>query len=84
MLSGKPVIASYSGYKTMLNEAGSGAFVPANAVEPLLAVILDYSSMSNSERNVIGQRGRQWILENRAYNKLASDYINKIESCLEL
>ena len=31
MMAGKPVVASYSGYQSMLNEANAGLFVPAGS-----------------------------------------------------
>ena len=32
MMAGKPVVASYSGYQSMLNEANAGLFVPAGSM----------------------------------------------------
>lgn len=80
MLSGKPIIASYSGYESMLNEAQSGIFVPSNNTELLKAAILEYVEMSNEQREDIGCRGTKWIIENRMYNKLAEDYLNRIKA----
>lgn len=79
MLAGKPIIASYSGYQTMLNEADSGVFVPANAVEPLYEALVNFISKPSQELAEIGQRGRKWILANRSYKQLASEYIKAIE-----
>lgn len=80
MLSGKPIIASYSGYESMLNEAESGIFVPSNNTELLKAAILEYVEMSNEQREDIGCRGTKWIIENRMYNKLAEDYLKRIKA----
>jgi glycosyltransferase involved in cell wall biosynthesis len=79
MLAGKPIIASYSGYESMLNEADSGVFVPSNETEPLRNALLEYATMDNNSRNDIGSRGKQWILQNRMYSKLALDYLDKIQ-----
>lgn len=78
MLSGKPVIASYSGYSSMLNEAESGVFVPSNSLNPLKEAIIKFTSMSEQERLAIGDRGKQWILKNRMYSSLAKKYLDKI------
>ncbi len=45
MLAAKPIIASYSGYPSMVNEAQCGTFVPAKDVSALLRTILEYRQM---------------------------------------
>jgi glycosyltransferase involved in cell wall biosynthesis len=74
MLSAKPIIASYSGYPSMINEAQCGTFVPAKNVAALKRVISEYADMPEDALNQIGQRGRDWLLENRPYEKIARAY----------
>jgi glycosyltransferase involved in cell wall biosynthesis len=76
MLSGKPVLASFSGYPTMINEAECGYFVPAADVKALVEKIKEILLLPQAERNEIGSKGRQWLLENRHYKKLADDYLD--------
>jgi glycosyltransferase involved in cell wall biosynthesis len=76
MLAAKPVIASYDGFRSMINEADCGTFVPAGSVEALTAEIERYAAMSPAERDQIGQRGRQWLLKNRTYEALAANYLD--------
>lgn len=76
MLAGKPIVASYTGFPSMINEAGCGTYVPAGDVERLCAEILRYRSLPESERNEIGDRGRVWILANRSYTVLAQNYLS--------
>lgn len=75
MLSGKPVVASYTGFPSMLNEAGSGSFVPANDPSALRGEILRYAALPRGERERIGAAGRAWIETNRVYSKLADDFL---------
>jgi glycosyltransferase involved in cell wall biosynthesis len=75
MLSGKPVVASYTGFPSMLNEAGCGTYVPAGDVPALVQEFRRYASMSQAERSEIGERGRIWILKHRSYRALAEDYL---------
>ena len=75
MLAAKPVVASYNGYPSMINESGCGVFVPANDVDVLVTAILEMKSRSQVEREQMGARGREWLLQNRCYSKLASDYL---------
>lgn len=80
MLSGKPVVASYSGYPSMINEAECGTFVPAGDPYALSVEIERYLAMPNYERVCIGAKGRSWILANRSYQRLAQDYLKILTS----
>lgn len=74
MLSGRPVLASYTGFPSMINEADCGEYVPAGDGDALKKAIIDYSEMSAEQLKEIGDRGRDWILNNRSYGGLAMDY----------
>lgn len=74
MLSAKPILASYSGYPSMINEAGCGTFIPAEDPILLEQEIIRYSKLSARERSDIGVRGRDWLLANRRYQTLAEKY----------
>lgn len=76
MMAGKPIIASYTGFPSMINEAVCGTFVPAGNHEALKWEIMRYHSMSENERDEIGSKGKAWLLENRPYKKLALDYLD--------
>jgi glycosyltransferase involved in cell wall biosynthesis len=74
MLSGKPILASYTGYRSMINESGCGEFVRAGDVDSLEKAVLRYSTISPAELEAMGRRGREWILANRSYKILANNY----------
>lgn len=75
MLSGKPIVASYSGYPSMIDEAGCGSFVPTGDVEALRTEILRYVDMPTKIRVAMGDAGRVWLLRNRNYKVLAENYL---------
>jgi glycosyltransferase involved in cell wall biosynthesis len=75
MLTGKPVVASYTGYPSMINEADCGTYVPAGDVAALRLEVQRYANMGANERNLMGQRGKTWLLANRQYKKLANEYL---------
>lgn len=79
MLSGKPVIASYSGFPSMINEAECGSFVPAEDVDALRDEIERYAVMSQDDRDAMGERGRAWVLANRGFDTLAMDYLRFLD-----
>jgi glycosyltransferase involved in cell wall biosynthesis len=75
MMAGKPVVASYTGYPSMINEANCGTYVPAGDVLALKEELMRYAQMDAEERQSIGARGKAWLLENRNYPKLAKEYL---------
>ena len=80
MLAGRPIIASYSGYKSMINEANCGKFIEVDNKKELKKAILDYSNLTAKEREIIGERGKKWLYKNRTYEKLAKNYADIIDS----
>lgn len=82
MLAGKPIIATYTGYPSMINEANCGLFIKSNKPEDLKEAFLFYGDMSNEERLKIGDNGRKWIYQNRTYSKLAKEYLNAIKNLI--
>lgn len=76
MVAGKPVVASYTGYPSMINEAGCGTYVPAGDVPALQHEVQRYASLSEEDRLQIGAKGKAWLLENRSYPKLAKQYLD--------
>jgi len=79
MISGKPIIASYSGFPSMINEADSGIFVPSEDEESLTNAIMTLSSMPSSDLVAMGERGKKWLIENRQWNILADNYLSIID-----
>lgn len=76
MLAARPIVASYTGYPSMINEAECGTFVPAGDVTALHNEIIRYYDVPLAERLAIGLRGREWILSNRSYSTLAKNYLS--------
>jgi glycosyltransferase involved in cell wall biosynthesis len=83
MLAAKPIIATYNGYPSMINEADCGIFVKSSSPSELKSVFLEYASFSKTDLQKIGEKGRIWIYENRTYSKLAKDYFDKIGQLID-
>jgi glycosyltransferase involved in cell wall biosynthesis len=75
LMAAKPVLASYNGFPSMLDEAGCGEFVPACDVAALRNAILRYSEMPSDRLVEMGEAGRSWLLENRRWDVLARRYL---------
>jgi len=71
MLAGKPILGSYSGFQSMVNEAGCGWFIEAENSDLLSSRIVELSKMSRYELASVGLKGRTWLLKNRKYSVLA-------------
>lgn len=74
MLSGRPILASYSGYESMINDSGCGKYISQGDIELLKSSIIEYFNMDSNNLSKIGKKGQDWIKNNRSYNQLASDY----------
>jgi glycosyltransferase involved in cell wall biosynthesis len=74
MLAGKPIVCSYSGYMSMINEAQCGIVVPAEDVVALRSEILRIVDLGSQARREMGERARQWVIANRSYATLGSQY----------
>ncbi|USA46482.1 glycosyltransferase family 4 protein [Acinetobacter sp. C26M] len=86
MLAAKPIVASYTGYPTMINEASCGVFVSPKEGEHVEVgikdALLSIAQMTPDARNEMGSRGRDWVYKNRSYKLLAEQYLSKIESLM--
>ncbi|NOH65235.1 glycosyltransferase family 4 protein [Vibrio rotiferianus] len=78
MLSGKPIIASYNGAHSMIDEASCGVYIPCNDMKELKTALDYFCDKTDEQRSEIGSRGRKWILKNRVYDVLADNYLKEI------
>ncbi|RLA83038.1 MAG: glycosyltransferase WbuB [Epsilonproteobacteria bacterium] len=83
MLSGKPIIASYTGYPSMIDEADCGKFINTTNPVDIKNAILHISKMESLQREKLGENGKAWIYTNRKYSFLAKKYIEKIEKLMK-
>lgn len=75
MLAGKPIVASYTGFPSMISDAECGTFVPAADAQALKDQIERYYNMSESKRKTMGQAAKEWLKNNRKYSDLARKYL---------
>lgn len=83
MIAGKPIIASYTGYPSMINEANCGYFENTSNYNDLKEKILSIVNLDKNQIKELGNNGKKWIYENRKYSKLAKEYILRIDSELK-
>jgi glycosyltransferase involved in cell wall biosynthesis len=79
MMAEKPVLASYSGYQSMINEAGSGFFIPAEDTDAIKRKLEEILLMNSSDLVSMGKNGKKWILNNRDWDVVANNYNDLIK-----
>lgn len=83
MMSSKPVLASYSGFPSMINEAGSGFFIPSEDVDAIQNALLRIINISRDVLHDMGEKGRDWLVSNRNWDTIAKDYLNLIDQLIQ-
>lgn len=78
MQAGKPILGSYSGYPSMVNESCCGFFIPAADVKQLISRLIELSSLADETLAAMGQNGAEWVALHRNYNTLARSYCDVI------
>lgn len=74
MYSAKPLLVSYSGYLSLINEADCGVIVESGNIEALKDAIVELSKKDKSELIEMGRRGKEYLLKNRTFDVLANEY----------
>lgn len=73
------IVCSYDGYQSMLNESNSGFFVPYGDDQALAEMFLNIYEMPQVSRELMQERARSFIKENRTFDKLGEVYERIIE-----
>ncbi|MFN8259051.1 MAG: glycosyltransferase family 4 protein [Bacteroidales bacterium] len=74
LYSNLPIIVSFRGYDDMLEKTGSGIIIEPENPEAIVNAILKIKALSTAELDKM-KNGRDFLLNDRTYQKLASDYI---------
>ncbi len=81
MLSGKPIICTYGGYQSIINEANCGFFIEPNNTKLLADTIFKIAQMNTAARNEIGSNGLTFVQKYHNFDYLAQKYLTFIHSC---
>jgi len=81
MLSGVPILVSFDGYQSIINEAGCGFFIEAENIELFANKIRQISKMSKSELTIMGERGRAYAMKHLNFDTLGDELLNFIVMC---
>lgn len=78
MHAARPILVTYNGYKSIINEANCGWFIPANKPELMADKILAISKMDKAYLSKIGLNGREYLIKHHDYKVLAEKLFNYI------
>lgn len=79
MLSSKPVVHSINSFNDPIAESGCGISVPAEDTIAISEAIKKMSLMNETERSIMGARGKAFVLKNHSYSNLAKKYLELID-----
>ena len=74
MYSAKPIIHSVEAFNDPVKEAGAGISVEPENTSAIKDAILKMFSMSKNERNEMGERGKQFVVNHHSYSAIAHKY----------
>lgn len=80
MLAGRPIIASYGGFRSMIDEAQCGIFIPTNDSGALASAIFELALLPSRELQEMGKRGRDWLTRERSYDVLSKQYLALLDA----
>lgn len=81
MLSGVPILVSYDGFQSIINEADCGFFIEAENIQLMADTIRKLSKMDKSDLLEMGLRGKLFAVKYLNYNSLGNEFLDFINSC---
>lgn len=80
MYSEKPIIVSYNGYRSIINEAKCGEFIDVNNAELLASKIFEYYKKSPTELELTGKKGKKYLENNLSFEILTDKLLTVFNS----
>jgi glycosyltransferase involved in cell wall biosynthesis len=64
----------------MLNEAGSGFFIPAEDTDAIKSKLEEILLINSSDLTLMGENGKNWIVNNRDWDVVTKNYNDLINN----
>ena len=75
MMAARPVLMAIDSGNDPVTEAGCGLTVPPENPQAIAQGIRQLLTLSKTEREIMGQHGRDYILQNHTYPVLAKHFL---------
>ena len=82
MMSGKPVIQAINAGNDLVKDSGCGFSVPAEDSESLAKAMIKMMNTSETERNLMGKKGQEFVIKNYDYRVLAKRFLDIMKNLL--
>lgn len=76
MFAAKPILVSYNGFQSIINEANCGEFIEAGNAKKLAEKIIEYYKKPQSELEEMGKRGKEYLLAELDHEKIANKFLD--------
>tara|TARA_R110001632_G_scaffold63318_2_gene151375 strand:+ start:26182 stop:27411 length:1230 start_codon:yes stop_codon:yes gene_type:complete len=80
MYAAKPILLSATTNNNVIELGGCGKVINPNDSDLIMSEIMKFKKMSSEERNVMGLKGKEYLLKYFTYNKLSDKYIDIFKS----
>ena len=84
MLAGVPILISYDGYRSILNEANCAFFVEAENIQQIANKILEISKMDKKILAEMGNKGKTYAMKNLNYDSLGNELLEFINNIAQV
>lgn len=79
MYSAKPILFAIETYKSLVDKSKCGITIESENSQKIVNAILQFNSMNNSQLKVLGENGKNYVLNNHSYEKLTKQYLELIK-----
>ena len=78
MMSARPIVQALTNSNDYVGDSGCGKTVPAETPSLFAKAILEIAGLTPLEREVMGNKGKQYVLEYNEYEILATRYLQSV------
>ena len=80
MYAAKPILLSSSTQNNMIELAECGKVIKPNDYNLIINALLSFKKMSSEERNLMGLKGKGYLIKHFTYEKLSNKYVDVFNS----
>ncbi|CAI3544365.1 glycosyltransferase family 4 protein [Clostridium neonatale] len=79
MMAARPVIYAVEASNDPVKDCGCGITVPAEDPKAVAEVVIKIKNLTDEEKREMGQKGKEYVLENHMYHPLAEKFLNALK-----
>ena len=78
LAAGRPVVSACPVADTPVSASGGGVSVPAESPEAIADALVTLASLSEAQRQAIGERGSSWVYQHHGATALAGRFLDAL------